>query len=226
MRSVLLTLLLSVIIFCSMNAYARNSPEENSWQNYRHKEMMGFCNIDSMVVGPFFNISRDTEEDVDRVCGNSKTFLERYKCYADYALMDMKKSSELAKIIQSQYVSQIVNKLGITAAKFPLGKDVTGSLDIEVDIVDRRDIDGNLFYTVNHNVTLNEIGLSRFGREGNMLLTKWFSSGSEIDRLDEIVTLDAADMVAIKMVNPMVDKIKKTFREAREYCTKHNLFPH
>lgn len=139
----------------------------------------------------------------------------------DQWLVQITKRSELARIIQSQYIHEIKEELGIIAYKFPLGKDVSGALDIEVDIREGESINGDLYYSVKYKATIKEEAQSRFGRKGYMLLDQWLLLGE--DYYPEIDTLEEADIAAIKLVPKVVDKMKETFQEAREYCTVHNL---
>ncbi|GJL73120.1 MAG: hypothetical protein NMNS01_23190 [Nitrosomonas sp.] len=208
-------LIVLIILFCA-KANADNGSD--SYQEYKNKIKMGFCNIGGITVSSITDMIRDTNVDMHRLCGN------RAECVFDYTLKQMTKGSELSRIIESQYIHEIENKLGIMAKRFPSGTDDMAQLDIRIDIRDGLAINGKPYYSLKYKVTLKEVAESRFGREGHMLLDQWILLGG--DYYPEIDTLEEAEMAAIKMVPKIVDKMKETFQDARNYCTVHNLFEH
>lgn len=221
-REILMRFIFFIVltIFLCAGVYAENDSKE-SYQKYMHKIKKGFCNIDSIQVSPI-NISRDTNLDMHALCGNKKNGVEcNFYDGLEHLTKQMTKKSELARIIESQYIHEIENKLRIMAVKFPSGKDNMARLDIRTDIRDGLAIDGTPYYSIEYAVTLKELAESHFGREGYMLLDQWFLSGG--DYFPEIVTLAEADVAAIKLVPKVVDKMRETFQETREYCSAHNL---
>lgn len=209
MRSIFLQVLLSLLIFHSLNVHASN--------NLRNKASMSLCSINHIDIPPAIgavSLLRDNAEEESRYTKdvNGAISLWEYK---------IQKESEIRQNIRDLYASRIMNTIGISTADIAPNNSFSGTLSIEVNINDSgvKTSSGESRYVVSHDVTLYEDGLSRYGRVGELFLHSWSEKGYA-------ETLSRADIEAINLVSKVVRNIEETFKREKEYCTKNKLFNH
>lgn len=214
-----------IFIFLLLLAPHDLSYASNNYSEYLHKERMSLCKINHIDIFHFhfIHMKRKSIEEYEKYCRGvtpesdkveaARCFISKEPSYSN------EKKKNLSEIIQKLYVSRITDVIGVntTTTNKPPADSFLGQLLIEVDYSSGIRSDGSIFYLVTHTATLKEQALSRSGREGFMDLKSW----TEIDGADGIAN---ADIMALNLVTKVVNNMKKTFQEAREYCTQHNVF--
>lgn len=210
-----------IFIFLLLLAPHDLSHASNDYSENLHKKRMSLCKIDHIKINHYYmNIKRKSIEEYEKYCRGVKLEsdnVEYVKCLRKEPSYSKERKKNLSQIIKNLYASRITDVIGVNTTDKPSIDGFLGELLIEVDYSSGIRSDGSIYYVVNHAATLKEQAVSRSGREGFMDLVQWFeiSSGDGIEN---------ADMAALNLVTKVVDKMEKTFQEAREYCSKHNLF--
>lgn len=206
---ILTATLLYWLFFQCLNSYASNDwndqrkKDEDNWR----KKRMSLCSINHIQLRHVF-VTRDSDEELGR----------GLIAAIEYTEIQQKKRNEMSQNILDLYSLRIENKLGINTSKIAHEDSFPGMLDISVTIRGSKSPSGDYFYTVTHDVELNEKGLSRYGREGSLLLMSWSKSGNIM------LGIAQADMEAINLVPKIVNEMDETFKRAKEYCIENNLF--
>jgi hypothetical protein len=211
----------------------------NSWihasDEWKHMRYMSLCNIDHIQIAPFQRIytaglsipstmsvssmHRESPEEYYKYCKDSmiKSDVDAYRCFIKEPSYSRDKKEELSKNIKYLYASHISEEIGINTEGNPAENSFSGRLIINVHSAGYPQQDGKISYGVMHTISLEEQAISRYGRKDFMPLEWWLES-------DDVIGIENADMTTLRLVASVVNKMKETFREAREYCTKYNLF--
>lgn len=212
----------SIFIFLFLLIPHYLSHASNNLSDYQHKTRMSLCNMDhiQIIIFPPLDIKRESIEENEKYCRGVKLESDNVEYVRCFILKEPSYSKEikehLGKNIKYLYASLIADLVGVKTTDNPPSNSFLGLLNIKVEYRNGTRSDGSIWYTVNQYAELQEQALSRSGREGYMSLERW----SDVDGADGIAN---ADMVALNLVTKVVNKMRKTFQEAREYCTKYNL---
>lgn len=209
------TLLISIILSYSVVSHSW----ADSWSDWKHMKNMTLCNIDNIQISHPM-VERNRNEERSKYCKNRmySTIEKELDCVFEASDYSRKKVSEIAENIWYLYTSRIANQVGIKTEMKAPKESFSGNLHIEVRIhTDAQTPEGERIYHATHKVRLEEKATNRYGRKDNMLLESWMA-------IDRGLGIENADMAAISVISKIVNKMEETFREAREYCNKHNLF--